>query len=64
MRTDTEPDTRPQTPKPQTEEAKRFLEAAKHVFNVPKEEIDRREAAYQKNKPHKRGNGRTNGKAR
>ena len=44
------------TEKPKTEhatEAKRFTDFVKRVVSVPKEEIDKREAEYQKNKVKK-----------
>ena len=34
--------------------AERFRELAKHVVNVPKEELDRREAAYKKERQKKK----------
>lgn len=44
--TDTESDTR--TP------YEKFEDLARHVLTVPKKEIDKREAEYQKNKPHRK----------
>ncbi len=50
----------PRPPKPKAEydsgpsAAKRFGEAVRHILSVPKAELDRREAAYQKARARKK----------
>lgn len=50
MKTDTETETCSDTVTP----FDNFKEAVRHIMSVPKKEIDRREAEYQKNKPQKK----------
>ena len=45
--------TKTKTAKPKSAEAERFRDFVKQVVSVPKEEIDKREAEYQKNKVKK-----------
>jgi hypothetical protein len=48
-------DTQPAT---KNEHQKRFEDMARKLFSVPKKEIDRRQAEYEKHRPHKNGNGK------
>ena len=45
--------TKTKTAKPKSAEAKRFTDFVKQVVSVSKDEIDKREAEYQKNKVKK-----------
>ena len=45
--------TKTKVAKPKSAEAKRFADFVRQVVSVPKEEIDKREAEYQKNKAKK-----------
>ncbi|MGH9762997.1 MAG: hypothetical protein ACREAC_19405, partial [Blastocatellia bacterium] len=42
-----ESDTRAQTLKPTSPEAKKFVDAARQIFSVSKEELNKREAEWQ-----------------
>jgi hypothetical protein len=44
----------PDTLKPRTDEAKAFVDLARKVFSVPKKEIDRRQAEYERERKHGR----------